>query len=210
MFRLIRLQFALMPFLWSLFTEGASDDPAPTDPQKSDPIAFTPEQQAHLNTLLATERRAAEAKAKADIEAAQARAKAEAEAAALAEQGKHKELAEQRAQELERLKTEREQDQTRWRERVIRSEIRIAASQANFIDPDDAYRLLDHTTLAFNDEGEITNATEQINLLAERKPHLVQQATTPRGTGPTPPPSNYQPTRDDIKNKYLKQAGVAL
>ena len=213
MFRLVRLQFALLSFLWSLFTDGGGDpkpdNPAPTDPPKPEPVTFAPEQQAHLNALLAKERRETAAKAQADIEAAQQRAREEAEAKALEEQGKHKELAEQRAAELERVRTEREQEQSRWRDRVIRSEIRVAATQANFIDPDDAYRLLDHSALTFSDEGDITNAAEQIKALAERKPHLVKSTTAPlHGARPTPQPDNYTPTRDDIKNQYLKQAGV--
>jgi len=205
----IRLHVALLSFLWSVFqTDTAATDVATTTETTTEKTTTTDAEiptltQRQYNAKIAEERRAWEAKAKRDTEAAAENARlTEAEA-----KGELQQVNDGLKQRITAIESEKEAADARWKERVIRSDIRVAATQANFIDPDDAYRLLDHGTLTFSDDGEITNATEQIAALAARKPHLVK-TDTPRGGGPLPRPANTEMTRDDIKDKYLRQAGV--
>jgi hypothetical protein len=202
-FGLLKLQLALLPLLWSAFTEGdplAGDPPA--DPPKDEPKFTQADVKRMIDTRLEEERQAAKRKADADkAKADEEKAKADGELQRAAE------LAQARADAAER---ERDEAQQRARDRIARAEVKATAVSLGFVNPDLAYRLIDTGALAFDDEGAVTNADTLLKDLATKEPYLLKPAdSTNRGTPPaTTPTRNANLSREELKNKYLEQAGV--
>lgn len=127
-------------------------------------------------TLLEELERIREALKKANREAAERRKlleqyeeeKRKYEAAKLSEMERlQRQLAEEQARriELERLATER----------LIRYRVELAANQLGFNDPADAWAMLDLSSVAVDDTGNVTGVEELLKELAERKPYLLRQ-----------------------------------
>lgn len=126
-----------------------------------------------------------------------------------AEEAKRKEMelsevekADKRAKDAEAKAQQLEQ---RWRDGMLRSAVTIAATQAQFYDPEDAYRLADLSSLTVNDDGTVTGTEDALKALVKAKPHLVKSTTTT-----TPPDVNAQnrgrqqaPTVDDLVRAKL-------
>lgn len=92
-------------------------------------------------------------------------------------------------------------------ERVIRAEVRLAAQSAGFIDPEDAWALIDRTKVALDDAGSVTGAAEAIKALAEKKPHLVGQGgERPNYGAPTPGRTNGQAPNDAVRKQHEQLA----
>lgn len=199
MFRLLRLQLTLLPMLWSLWQDGDStpsdDAPAPTgdDPPADGERTYSQEQ---FRRSLARELKAATDKARADI-----RAELEAELARerQAEQGQFKPLYEQAEAERVALRQRIESEIPALTERAERAEAAVAAiAKREMADaPDYVVDLLAER-----------DPVAQLEWLAANRDKFAK--AQPRGASETPRPSHSGPlTRDDIKRKYLKQAGVA-
>jgi hypothetical protein len=77
---------------------------------------------------------------------------------------------------------------------ALRSAIVAAASRLDFVDPEDAFALLDKSALKQNDEGKLEGVDEALKALAEAKPHLLKQddqsKARPRRQTPTLPGDN--------------------
>ena len=58
---------------------------------------------------------------------------------------------------------------------ALRSAIVAAASRLDFVDPEDAFALLDKSALSTTDEGKLEGVDEALKALAEAKPHLLKQ-----------------------------------
>jgi hypothetical protein len=89
-------------------------------------------------------------------------------------------LQEEQKSELEKAsdratKAEEERDRAlqTGNERLLRGEVKAAAAKAGFIDPDDAFALLDRTDVKIDDDGNVAGIDEALKALAEAKPHLV-------------------------------------
>lgn len=119
------------------------------------------------------------------------------------------EKADKRAKDAEARAAQLEQ---RWRDGMLRSAVTIAATQAQFYDPEDAYRLADLSQLTVDDDGTVTGVDEALRSLVKAKPHLVKTTTTT-----TPPPDvNAQnrgrqtaPSVDDLVAAKLRSGNYA-
>jgi len=128
------------------------------DGQEPKPEQFDAEYVKKLRSEAADYRkrlRELEAKVKADEEAK------------LSEQEK----LQKRLSELER---EREAWALERQERTVRYEVMLAASKLNIVDPEAAYKLLDLSTLEFDDEGLPTNLDKSLKDLLKARPYLVR------------------------------------
>jgi hypothetical protein len=206
-FGLFRLHLALIPFLWSLWKTDATDDDDDSDdgdaPDKSDTSepekVYTKEQ---LRRAVA--RQVAEKRKEIEDEL-----RAEATKKKLEADGELGELLEAERAEKRDLKAALEARDAAERNRILRYEIRDAARDLSFADPDDAYHLIDRDEIEFDDDGEPANVTTLVKALADRKPHLIKaESDVRRVAEATRARGNVNLTKDELKNKYLKQAGV--
>jgi hypothetical protein len=121
--------------------------------------------------------------------------KKEAEETALKEQGKWKDLA-----------SKREQDVERWKQSSISAEIKAIAAKHGAVDLDAVALLADKAGVTIDDSGNITGADDVVKALLESKPYLFNTSNTPKkvGTGTNPgDPANQGPpkfTHSQIKD----------
>ena len=128
--------------------------------------------------LKAANKEAADRRKRLDaLEADEAKRK-EAELSEVEKADQRAKAAEAKAQTLEQ----------RWRDGMLRSAVTLAATQAQFYDPEDAYRLADLTSLTVNDDGTVTGVEDALKALVKAKPHLVKATTTTA----SPPDVNAQ------------------
>jgi hypothetical protein len=123
------------------------------------------------------------------------KAQADAETAKLTELDK----ATRRATQLEQ---ERDQVISKFRDRLARSAIQLAATKLNIIDPEVATALITNE-IEYDADGEPTNIDALLRKLVERKPYLIQSSATPtprlpatnpgRGTATTPTNPTHAP-----------------
>ena len=93
--------------------------------------------------------------------------------------------------ELERLQTElREAQEARTRaeqarlQTAVKSQVIAAAAKAGYNDPEDAYRMIDPSTLDVDDDGAVGGLDESLKDLLKAKPYLAKQTNA----------TNYSPT----------------
>lgn len=208
MFGLLRMHLALFPMLLSLLLEAGPPAADPKDPPKDTPKGEDPPKtftQDAVNSIV--QRRLDEEKARIEKQVRDELTE-DAKKQKLEDEKRWEELAETRKQEAEREKNARIEAEAKARDRVVRSEVRMAAQEMNAADADDVYALLDKSKIVYDEAGEPTNIPALVKALLEAKPHLVKVVD---GKG-TPPATrgNGLPriTRDDIKNHYLTEAGV--
>lgn len=108
---------------------------------------------------------------------------------------KNKELSEveKAKKEAEDAKNALKATSERYRTNAIHSAVRLAAVTAGFVDPEDAVKLADLSTVELGDDDKVTGAKEAVDKLAKSKPHLVAPAkpTAPNinaQSGGNPPP----------------------
>ncbi len=92
-----------------------------------------------------------------------------------------KALRRENAKWAQEARTRAEQDR---RQVAIRSQVVTAAAKAGFNDPEDAYRMLDASTLDVDDNGTAGGLDVALKDLLKTKPYLAKQAT----------PGTYSPT----------------
>lgn len=189
MFRFLRLQLALLPFLWSMWQQDLADPPKddPQDPPKDDGKTFT---QADVDRMMAARETRDRDKLRRELEPdIRARIEADAKTAALKEQQEFKPLYEAEQAKATAAETALQEREAAYQARLIRADVRTAAAQLNVLEPDDVYHLLDLSAVTLNGEGEPTNVAALVKALVEAKPYLVKQETregipaTRRGDG---------------------------
>lgn len=87
--------------------------------------------------------------------------------------------------------------EARAQDLAIRLAVERAARKLNFIDEDDAFRLIDRSAVETDDTGDPTNVDALLKDLAKAKPHLVKaEADDPKDKRPgtVPVPSTPKPT----------------
>lgn len=168
-------------------TTTTTETAASTTETGKDGQAFDADRAQRTIQSLRDEVKAAKA-ARTELEAAKARLKeiedkdkseTEKLAAKATEASEKLTAAEQRAQSL-----------------AIRLAVERAARKLEFIDEDDAFRLIDHRAVEMDDNGDPTNVEALLKDLAKAKPHLVGQSAngkatssvpgTPKAAGPLP------------------------
>lgn len=169
--------------------DKTSDDP----PKGKDGTEFDADRAQRTIDALREEVKTSKAIAK-DLAAAQARLK-EIDDASKSETEK---LA-SKATEAEAKLTAAEQ---RAADLALQMAVERAARKLNFIDEDDAYRLLDRKAVTLGEDGEPANVEDLLKVLAKSKPHLVQATDDGKaGNGArtqavpgTPRPNSGKPT----------------
>ena len=103
--------------------------------------------------------------------------------------------------ELERLQTElREAQDARTRaeqarlQTAVKAQVIAAAAKAGYNDPEDAYRMIDPSTLDVDDDGAVGGLDEAVKTLLKSKPYLAKQAT---GTYSPTNPAGGAPREND-------------
>jgi len=163
--------------------------PTPTpEPEREQPTLT----QSQVNALLAEERRKANEKAAREREQSESKAKQDA----LKEQGEYKSLAEDRAARITELEAETGTIETLTQERDA------ALSVVADLVKEELKTAPEYVAEAIADR----DAVAQLQYLNKNRDKWAQP--TVRGGGPLPRPANTEMTRDDIKDKYLRQAGV--
>lgn len=69
-------------------------------------------------------------------------------------------------------------------DRLVRSAVVTAAAKAGFVDPDDAFALVDRGALEISEDGTVTGLDEAIRAIAKAKPYLVRPKTTSSPAAP--------------------------
>lgn len=187
---------------------GAGETPPqPTQSVAAEPAGETPEDDFDRDRAMATIRKQREdlkaAKAAA-AQAAELQKRLEAlENERLTEEQKRQKTFEQTQSRLaelehEQLSWQRERQEILSRQAVERAAMRAvtdgkgAVTRPAFIDPSDAYALLDLAALEYDDDGRPVNVDKLLAELAKAKPHLVQ---APAGTGTVAAGSPSNPPR---------------
>ena len=112
----------------------------------------------------------------------------------------------QRAQlpEVDRLKADLAAAQRQIAEREaqvaegrLRSAVLAAAARQGFVDPEDAFRMLDREELALGENGSVDGIEEALGSLRKAKPYLVRSAASPP-LQPTNPAGQRSLTKADV------------
>lgn len=69
-------------------------------------------------------------------------------------------------------------------DRLVRSAVVSAAAKAGFVDPDDAFALVDHGALDISEDGSVTGVDDAIRAIAKAKPYLVRPKATSSTAAP--------------------------
>ena len=154
--------------------------------------------------------RARKALAAANKEAADRRKKLEAFEKAEAER-KAAELS-----EVERLQQQVTEAQRRAdaataaaNERLLKAAVLTEAAKLAFVDPSDAWRMLDRDGLEIGEDGEVAGAAEALKALVKAKPYLVKAATAPaasidgdRGRGASTPEQKTAAREQQLRQRF--------
>lgn len=105
--------------------------------------------------------------------------KAAKERDALAEEKRQREEAALTEQERTAKTATAEKERADKAEMALRSErierhVERTASKLSFYDPDDAFRLIDHAAIEFDEDGKPTNVEPLLTALLKAKPHLAK------------------------------------
>jgi multidrug efflux pump subunit AcrA (membrane-fusion protein) len=77
--------------------------------------------------------------------------------------------------QLEQEQKRREEAERRARERLLKAEVQAHATRLNFLDPGDAWRLLDLSDIDYDENGEPLGIAEKLQVLAKEKPYLLRR-----------------------------------
>jgi len=96
-------------------------------------------------------------------------------------------------------------------ERLIRAAVYAAAAQANFLNPADAYALVDMAEIAIADKGEVAGAEEAVQALAGARPYLLRKTTAPDiNAGDQSPPPSDLPKLTPEQERIARRMGISL
>lgn len=213
---MFRLMLGMIPFLLSAAFSGTSDanddesdstDHATGKSGGSDDRTFS---QADIdrifNDRLARERRKLADEVRADLrkqwDDEQHRKQQE-------EQQEFKPLYEKALEDKTAAERKADEVAAQYRTRLAKVQIEKAAENTRLAAPTVAYKLIDFDQVQYTEDGDPTNIPALVKKLAEDYPDLVKPEDTKRnGIEDTPKANGQDMTKDDIKNKYLQQAGV--
>jgi len=86
----------------------------------------------------------------------------------------------------------------RLRTAAIRNAVVLAASKANFYDPEDAFRLADLAAVQVADDGAVTGVDGALKELVKAKPHLVKAASGGGDINATAAGRQTRPSADEV------------
>jgi len=86
----------------------------------------------------------------------------------------------------------------RLRTAAIRNAVVLAASKANFYDPEDAFRLADLAEVQVADDGTVTGVDNALKTLTKAKPHLVKVASGGGEINSTAAGRQTRPSADEL------------
>lgn len=209
---MLRLLLGMLPFFaLSAFDATASDDDDEettdsTDDSDPEEERINAEAQKRLNSILGNEKKRLASTLREEI-----RKELEDEAARKAseEAEEFRPLYETEKAKREQAEQEAQSVEAAWRSKLVRSEIKVQAAQQKFVDADVAQKLIDLEAVDYDDNGEPTNIEELVKSLATEHPYLIQDEKTPVKPVENSRANGKPAGRDAIKNKYLRQAGVA-
>ncbi len=182
---------------------GGNTGSAPATQSQSGDRTFT---QTELDSIIqqrlakqreTMEGQSAAAREKAEREAEEKRAKEQGEYKTLAEREKARaDAAEQKAAETERI----------TRDRLIRTEIKSVAATLGFAaKPEVLHRLVDFSSVEFNEQGDPINVEDLLKALAKDEPYLVgsQAGENDRFGIPRTPGASGGLTPDELKRMEI-------
>jgi hypothetical protein len=191
---------------------GGGGDPGKTDKKPESFDAFIESQPDDIKTLYQThtaglqsalqKERDANKKAKEDakrLSELEAKEK-EREDASKSEMDKIAERATKAEAERDAAIAEREAAKKSLQAERIRNVVIANASKAGFVDPEDAYALIDLASIKIDEEDKVTGVDEAVKKLAEAKPHLLGQAKKGDGVG-TPRGGQRKKEEKDNQNR---------
>ena len=110
-----------------------------------------------------------------------------------------------RIAELERKDTEYQQT---LQERTVRYEVMLMANKLGIVDPDAAFRLLDVSSLEFDDDGKPNNIEKVLKKLVSDKPYLIGGNSLASPTNPAQGRigGQQQFTRSQLRDHKFYQA----
>lgn len=86
----------------------------------------------------------------------------------------------------------------RLRTAAIRNAVVLAASKANFYDPEDAFRLADLAEVQVAEDGTVTGVDNALKTLTKAKPHLVKVASGGGEINSTAAGRQTRPSADEL------------
>lgn len=114
----------------------------------------------------------------AELEQAKARL-AELEQANLSEEEKRQQHVATLEQKLADAEAKASEALTRANGRLVLAAVLTSATEAGFLNPADAYSLLDPNSVQVDDDGNVTGAADAVAALAKAKPYLLRAKTAP-------------------------------
>ena len=95
----------------------------------------------------------------------------------------------------------------RMRTAAIRNAVVLAATRANFYDPEDAFRLADLDAVQIGEDGKVSGVEEALKALTKAKPHLVKQAAASGEINSTAAGRQTRPAADELIQRKRAQGG---
>lgn len=90
-------------------------------------------------------------------------------------------------------------------ERLMRASVLAEASKLEFLDPSDAWRMVDRDGLSIGDDGEVTGAVDALKALVKAKPYLIRQKQSHDINGDRGRGDGKQPDKAAEKGEQLRQ-----
>lgn len=177
-------------------------------------LTFTPEQQAHIDTLVTDRLKRAQAKWQADAQAAAEKAKADVDATKLAEEKRFQELADKTAKERDAAVAERDAERAQVKQFHLREAFRGAAAAlklkwATDAASADAFALVAAEVAALDvaEDGKVKGMDDVLKGLQTSRPYLFAKAEQGgslnagegRGDGK---PADDQARQEEIKRRF--------
>lgn len=177
------------------------NDPGAGDSSKSDQITFTPEQQAHIDKLIADRMARYDESRQKKANAANEEAERKKEEARLAEEKKYQELLDKKAQHETQLQAQLDEANETIRLQRLRDAFEVEAEKQELAFADkqalkDAFDLAELGKIEINDEGEVTGMKGVLEGLKTTRPYLFKQPGTAgdidatKGRGGAAPPDS--------------------
>ena len=130
------------------------------------------------------------------------KAEADRQEAELSEMEKlQKKLSDQQA-ELERVQREARQER-------VKAAVIAEANKLDFQDPEDAYRLIDLSTVEVEGDGKVEGVTELLKALAEQKPYMIKKAKAVIKGAITNPGENVSSTGETEAQQRARVYGAS-
>lgn len=203
-----------LPLDLQFFADGGEPEPKPDgDPTPPQDDAPTPEQktftQADLDKILA-DRLAREKKKYEDYDTLKTKLtefekrQKEQELASLNDKEKAEKLAAEEAERANTLQKQLEETLSNVKAQAIKAAFREAAMKQNIEHIDDAFKLIDLSTVEVSDTFEVNGIDTVVEQFAKERPYLLKSNAKVEGDvgGPTNPP----PTKTDKSSEELLDA----